>query len=100
MAAESKAECAGAPGEIVVGIARCCVVVAISGFLLFRALPFRALPFRALPFQALRFRAFVAHFASETSTRRFSARPFGVALSATGRVAPNPSGSSRSDAMP
>src|SRR6185437_13684660 len=30
------------------------------------------------------------HFCSATSTRRFSALPFVVALSATGRVAPNP----------
>jgi hypothetical protein len=34
------------------------------------------------------------YFASATSTRRLSARPLAVALSATGRAAPNPCGTS------
>jgi hypothetical protein len=34
------------------------------------------------------------YFARATSTRRFSARPLAVALSATGRVVPNPCGTS------
>ncbi len=32
----------------------------------------------------------ILHLAGATSTRRFSARPLAVALSATGRVAPKP----------
>src|SRR5215472_294319 len=42
----------------------------------------------------------IRYFASDTSTRRFNARPLGVALSATGRVAPNPCGASSDTSTP
>jgi len=42
----------------------------------------------------------IFYFAGATSTRRFSARPFAVALSATGRVAPKPCGTNRFAATP
>src|SRR5690348_16481268 len=40
------------------------------------------------------------HFPSTTSTRRLSALPLAVALSATGLVAPNPSGANRDTSTP